>query len=216
MTPGRHYGAVCIGLAGFVLGQAILAQSRTLPPRDESGRDPAFAAFLAQFRETVKKKDTPALMRAVSPDIKNSFGGDDGAEAFRRIWDLNADSSPVWGVLNQLLGLGGRWFDDSQYCAPYVYTDFPDDLDPFEHAVIIGEGVRLRMAPDGKAQPIARLTYEIVQVVKRDPEWTQVRTLGGVRGFAATAYLYSPAAFRACFASNAAGAWQMRALVAGD
>ena len=204
--------------AAAVLAAVSLAfgQSRTLPPKDESGRDAKFAAFFARFREIVRKKDHAALLHVVDPNIKNSFGGDDGIANFNRIWEMDRDDSPVFGTLARLLGLGGSNFSPETYCAPYVAVRFPDDLDAFEHLVVSGTGVRLRAEASVTSPVLDRFSFDIVRMVEHGPEWTQVRTLSGVNGFVATRYLYSPVGFRACFVRRETGDWLLSMLVAGD
>jgi hypothetical protein len=198
-----------------LVSSLAFGQSRTLPPKDESGRDAQFAAFFAKFRETVKQRDTAALLRVVSPVIKNSFGGNDGAAEFREMWEIEKPGSEVWPVLDRLLGLGGAWFDPNLYCAPYLFQKFPNDLDAFEHAVVVGTGVRLRENASLAARVRAGLSFEIVRVIEMGEEWTEVRTLGGTNGFIASQYIYSPVGYRACFQKSGAE-WRMTILIAGD
>jgi hypothetical protein len=114
------------------------------------------------------------------------------------------------------LSLGVHYSGPGTYCAPYVAVMFPDDLDRYEHDVVAGAGVRLRSAASADAPIVTTLTYEIVRVVERGPQWTSVRTLGGDSGYVATQFLYSPMGYRACFASDTVGAWRPSVLVAGD
>ncbi|MEI9813345.1 MAG: hypothetical protein WDO18_12180 [Acidobacteriota bacterium] len=62
---------------------------------------------------------------------------------------------------------------------------------------------------------LATLSYNIVEVLDRTPDWTKIRTESGLVGFVPIAYLYSPAAYRACFAKNAAGEWKLQSMSAG-
>jgi hypothetical protein len=202
--------------AGLIAAGLACAQTWKLPPKNEEGRDATLAAFLKSLRETVVRKDTAALLEAITPDIKNGFGGDDGAAAFRTSWELQKPNSPVFAVLQNVLSLGGTWFDAEQYCAPYVSASFPEGIDPFEHHAVIGDGVRLRAEPSSNAAVVARLSYDIVETLDRGAEWTQVKTHQGTVGYVASAYLYSPVGYRACFVKDASGKWRMRSLLAGD
>lgn len=221
MRPLRRRHSFTCGLVAFFVASLVFVssfasgQSRTLLPKDESGRDAQFAAFFAQFRETVEKRDTAALLRVVSPNIKNSFGGNDGVAEFREMWEIEKPGSKVWPVLDRLLRLGGAWFDPNLYCAPYLFQKFPNDLDAFDHQVVAGTGVRLRERPSLTAPVLDQLSFEIVRVIEMGEEWTQVRTLGGNRGFISSQYLYSPVGYRACFQESGAE-WTMTLLIAGD
>jgi hypothetical protein len=205
--------------AAMLLLAAALACAQTSklpPPKDDAGRDPGLAAYLARLREAVRVRDKSALLQLISPNIQNGFGGQDGEVFFRQIWELDTDRSPVWDVLQLVLSLGGVWFDQTLYCIPYVSQLFPEGLDPFEHSAVIGSGVRLREAPSPDAKVVATLTYDIVRVVRREAAWTEVRTQDGKAGFVSTAYLYSPVGYRGCIGKDNAGEWKMISLVAGD
>jgi len=205
------------GIAVCVAASLAFGQSRTLPPKDESGRDPQFAAFFTQFRAAVRRKDAAALVRMLSPGIQNTFGtGGQGAEEFQRIWEIEKPGSPVFDVLDKLLALGGVLSSPDTYCAPSIAILFPDDLDRYEHLVVAGTKVRLRSNASTDAAIVARLNNEIVRLVESGPQWTQVRTFSGLTGFIANEYVYSPVGYRACFARSSSGEWRLSVLVAGD
>jgi hypothetical protein len=189
---------------------------RVPPPPEQAGRDPALAAYLTRLREAVRAKDRGALLGLISPEIKNGFGGEDGEVFFRRIWELDAPNSPVWGVLDLILSFRGAWFDPQLYCMPYIAVLFPGEFDAFTHSVVVGSGVRLREAPAADARIVGSLVYDVVEVLNREAEWTEVRTQDGKSGYVATAYLYSPISYRACIGKNEAGEWKMITLLAGD
>jgi hypothetical protein len=204
------------GIAACLLAASLAsAQSWKLPLKNEESRDPGLVAFLKNLRDTARKNDVAALLRAISPQIKNGFGGDDGEAAFRRAWELDKGNSPVFAVLTNILSLGGAWIDD-QYCAPYLVAGFPPEIDAFSHHVVVGQGVRLRSAALPDAPVVARLSYDIVETLERTADWSRVKTHDGITGFISTAYLYSPIGYRACFMKDAAGNWHMVSLVAGD
>ena len=209
MRLRRSLSAVCLLGCTLALGQE-------LPPRDESGRDPSFAAFLAKLRETVRRQDTAGLMRIVSPTIQTSFGDDGGEEHFRMIWELEKPGSKVWGVLDRAFRLGIAYFPEGTLCAPYFAFHFPPDLDSFEHYIVAGTEVRLREAGSAQAPELARMSYTIVRLLEYGDEWSSVRLLDGRTGFVASQYLYSPVGYRACFSRNDEDQWQMALLVAGD
>ncbi len=205
--------------AFLVVAGLAFAQTQTYkvpPPREEAGRDPTLAAFFVKLRAAVKAKDSGALMSLVSPDIKNGFGGEDGVARFLQVWQIDTGNSPVWDVLKLILSIGGVWLDDQQYCLPYVSFRFPDEVDAFTHSVVLGASVRLHDAASASGRVIGSLSYDVVEVVKREADWTEIRTLDGKQGFISTAYLYSPVSYRACVMKNDAGEWKIRTLLAGD
>ncbi len=183
----------------------LLAQTRRLPPVDESARDPSLVAYLAKFRDAVEKMDRGALLPLVDPAIKLGFGGEDGIANFQ----------PDWPLLQRLLNLGGAWKAGS-YSVPYVFVKFPDELDPFDYAAVTGTGVWLRERPSADARGLRQLTYDIVKVDEQGEEWWKVETLSGQRGYISARFIASPIGYRAIFQKNPRGEWKLSALLAGD
>ena len=183
----------------------LLAQTRRLLPVDEAGRDPSLVAYLAKLKDAVATQDRAALVALVHPDIKNGFGGDDGVANFH----------PEWPVLERLLRMGGAW-KAQKFSIPYVFSKFPDDLDPFDYAAITGQGVWLREAPASTSRGVRQLSYDIVRVDDQGAEWWKVTTLQGEKGYVSATYIASPVGYRAIFQKNERGEWKMFALLAGD
>jgi hypothetical protein len=92
---------------------------------------------------------------------------------------------------------------------------FPGDLDPWKHHVVLNPDVKLRETASANGKVLAILAYNIVEVLDRKPEWTQVKTESGQVGYVQAGYTYSPAAYRACFAKNATGEWKLQSLASG-
>jgi hypothetical protein len=176
-----------------------------LLPVDESGRDPSLVAYLTKLKDAVSKHDLDALLPLIDAMIELSFGGENGIANFR----------PDWPLLARLLAMGGAW-QEQAFCFPYVFAKFPEDLDPFEHAAVTGQGVWLREAPAASARGVRQLSYEIVKVDDQGEEWWKVTTLGGERGYVSARFIAGPGGYRAIFEKSARGEWKMSALVAGD
>ena len=118
--------------------------------------------------------------------------------------------------------MGGGAFrgegEDRSFWAPYVYASWPEDVDAFEHVAATGSSVVVRDRPGPEAAEVARVDYEILELVRREEEseeWVRVRTQAGVEGWVASAEVRSPIGYRAGFNRND-GTWRMTALVAGD
>jgi hypothetical protein len=75
--------------------------------------------------------------------------------------------------------------------------------------------VTLREPPSGNGNVLAILASNIVELMDRQPDWTQVKTESGLVGYVPAGYTYSPAAYRACFSKDAAGEWKLQSLVSG-
>lgn len=203
----------------------IHAQAGKLLPVDEAARDPGFFAFRARLQEAVARHDVTAVLDAVDPNIKVDFGGAGGTADFRNAWKLqDGDKSPLWAELGLVLALGGGFHDDNTFMAPYSYSRFPDQLDAFQHAAVLGTDVRVRAEPNVGSPVLAALSFDIVRLSQagRDrmtpeqaQEWTAVELQGGRTGFIASRYVRSPIALRAIF-NKKDGRWRMTAFVAGD
>ena len=185
---------------------------------DEGLRDPDFVAFRTGLRQTIERRDVPALLRAVHPDIKNTFGDDNGIDAFKRLWRLDRADSKVWSELGAVLALGGTFQDPDQFVAPYVYAKWPETMDAFEHVALTGSNVRVRGAPSTNARILMAESYAILRLKSpgsTSESWTAVVLPDGRAGYVASRLARSPIDYRASFARTD-GRWRMTMFVAGD
>src|SRR5687768_2649042 len=146
---------------------SLAAQERRLLPVDEAGKDASFKSFRDKLINAVKKRDAKYVLSAVDPNIRNGFAGEDGIANFRKQWKINSSQSPLWSELLFVLTNGGAFQSEGKskiFTAPYIYSNFPSDLDAFEYSAIIGTNVRLRAKPSSSAATIAELSYNIVEV----------------------------------------------------
>jgi hypothetical protein len=206
---------------------APVVRQRQLLPTDEAVRHPDFFSFRAGLQAAVARRDLEALLAVVHPAIKNSFGGDDGVEAFRRMWKLDdtaaAAAGPdgtegIWAELGTVLALGGSFAGDGTFVAPYTFSRWPAEVDAFEHIVLLAANVRVRAAPGLDAPVIRSASFEIFPRAPASDGtdgWVGVRLGPGKVGHVAGALVRSPIDYRAIF-SRAAGRWQLVTFVAGD
>lgn len=203
----------------------IYAQERFVRPVDEGKRDKSFSEFRNKLIEAVKKRDKKYLLSILDPNIKASFGGDDGIKDFKAMWKIDSSKTKLWDELLKVLSNGGTFIDKKTFAAPYSFNAFPDDLDVFEYQMIFGNNVNLRAKPDLSAKVVTQLSYNIVKVdyeksVSEGSEeplykWLKITTLGGKTGFVSAEFVRSPIDFRAIF-EKIKGKWMMTAFVAGD
>jgi hypothetical protein len=207
---------------------SLAAQERRVLPVDEAERDASFKTFRDKLIAAVKKRDAKYVLSIVDPNIKNGFAGEDGIANFRKQWKITSADSPLWDELLFVLSHGGAFNQEGRskiFAAPYVYSSFPDNLDPFEYSAIIGTNVRLRAKPDVNAAQVADLSYSIVKVdyqnsVESKPNsgiytWLKVETLDGKTGFVSEQFVRSSIDYRAGFEKKR-GAWKMIFFLAGD
>jgi hypothetical protein len=204
------------------------AQERKLLPVDEAEKDASFKVFRDKLIGAVKKRDAKYVLSIVDPKIQNGFGGYDGIANFRKQWKIDSPKSELWNELLFALTNGGAFMRGGKtkiFAAPYVYSNFPDDLDAFEYSAIIGENVRLRAKPDTGAPVVANLSYNIVKVdyqnsVESKPNsgkytWLRVEIPGGEKGFVSEKFVRSSIDYRAGFEKKG-GQWKMIFFLAGD
>jgi hypothetical protein len=202
-----------------------VVSARKVLPVDESARGPSFQAFRERLLAALRNRDSAFLVSIIAPDIKFSFGGEEGAKAFRQRWTLAGAQSKIWDVLATILELGGTFTSPDQFWAPYLFTRFPNDLDAYTSGVILTQSAPVRARPPADSPVLKPLSYDIVKmdysgsVSEKDPAngyaWLKVQTPGGKAGFVARKDIRSPLDPHACFERKAAG-WILTVLVSGD
>lgn len=214
-----------VGLILLTVSIAI-SQERFLMPVDEGTSDATFSVFREKLVTATKAKDAKYIQSVLDPKIVTDFGGGRGIETFLKYWKRLTPQSDFWSEFLSVISNGGTFNTDSkskQFWAPYAFSSFPDDLDGFEHAAVIGTNVRLRSAPQAESDIVADLSYNLVKVEFEDPAssggkilgWTKIETLGGKKGYVKAEYVRSPTDYRASFKKKG-GFWKMTAFVAGD
>lgn len=204
-------------LLGTLAATPAQAQ-QTLKPVDQAIAQPDFFTFRARLQTALARRDKEAVLAVVHKDIKNSFGGDDGADEFKKAWNLDKPDSKLWETLATVLALGGIFEPDGSFTAPYVFTNWPDELDAFEHMAVTGSGVRVRSEPNPSAPTLATLSFTLVECLPdNDPDkpWVSIRLAGGKTGYIDHRYVRSSIDYRASF-SKIDGRWQMTFFLAGD
>ena len=221
-----------IGLVSLVVLAAACAPAAgwavKVYPVDQAGRDPSFAAFRRQLLHAAYEYDSRFVVAHLSPGIKTSFGSTGGIADFRQRWQPDRRDSDLWPVLIDVLTHGGSFGPPgqrAQFWAPYWFSTWPENQDPFFKAVIIGRQVPLRSVPRHSAPVSGRLTYDIVAVKTFQPvtekagsrsyRWLAVTTADGRKGYVPAGEARNPIGWRAGFA-NVGGRWLMEALIAGD
>ncbi len=218
----------CLSLCVLIvlLGAAVIGQERFLKPVDEAAEDASFLAFRNKLIAAVEKKDSRYILSMVDPKIKNGFGGRDGIANFRRDWKLDRHDSEFWPKFDWVIRNGGAFTGEgskkrNNFAAPYVYSNWPEDLDAFENFAITGTDVNLRKAPGTDSEVVGKLSYNIVKIESdlgadgRVPEWRRVSTLGGQTGYVHRDYVRSSVDYRAGFEKKR-GRWVMTFFLAGD
>ena len=156
-VTGRLLCSCALACLLLVTSVQTIAPPVQLLPVDEASRQPDFFSFRAQLQTSLARHDADAVMAVLDPNIKLSFGGDDGIENFRRMWRPTEADSELWAELGAVLALGGTFSSESSFTAPYVFSKWPDRFDGFEHVALIASNVRIRSAPQADASTVATL-----------------------------------------------------------
>lgn len=208
--------------------QTTAIQQDLLLPVDEASLDAGFQEFRDSFLVAVQSKDLAFLKNHLSPNIRYSFGINNGINGFLREWQL--DTSPaksrIWHELDQILTLGGS-FDKNKavFTAPYVFSNFPATIDSFENVAVIRQNVSIHLEPDTNSSVVIGLSYKVLKLADEklykstdttgdSTTWRKVETSAGA-GYVDNEYVRSPIDYRAQFRQEN-GVWKMIFFVAGD
>lgn len=202
-------------------------------PVDQAPANPDFLAFRDSLMEAITRKDVDYLLTHVDEHIKPSIADGEGKDFFIEMWRLaeNAEKSDIWKEMEQILNLGGIFYDAelTRFSAPYLFH--LDEMDISTEELVIGEGVRLRKQAGSAGEVMGKLSYEVVRRAPVDwdkPEpvisekidgeehnWQKVITQANDTGYIYGKYLRSPIDLRAHFNKKPEG-WRMVSLLAGD
>lgn len=233
--PGLIAGQACSQGDSTVPSDSATADSATpvaaldggapeLEPRDEAS--PSFREFRARTLEALARRDTTYLFGMLAPEIRNTFGDDDGIAGFRRVWNMDEPAnSQVWTALTRVLNMGGQQATDSTFTAPYVHAFWPDSIDAFEFVAVIRADARIHESPGGDTPARGSASHSILPIkawhglgesgVAADSTWAQVELPGGTTGWMRGVDVYSPVSWRAMFVKRG-DRWSMIFFVAGD
>jgi hypothetical protein len=212
-----------VALAAMPAGASEIAER--MKPWDEAAKDVSFLKFRNELKDIIARKDAAALMRVVAKDIKNGFGGEDGAANFRSFWKPEDQKSEVWRALSLVVEMGGNFDDATTFSAPWVFSAFPSDVDGFTAVVVTAEGAVMREKPGADAPVVRTLDHDILtfageapgklQHEASDADWLEVKDAKGRHGFVRHLDVRSPIDYRAYFEKRR-GKWLMTAFLAGD
>jgi hypothetical protein len=195
-----------------------------LEPRDEA--DASFREFRARTLEALARRDTTYLYGMLAPEIRNTFGDDDGIAGFRRVWHMdNPSTSQVWTALTRVLNMGGQQPTDSTFTAPYVHAFWPDSIDAFGFVAVTRTAALIHEGPGSDTPARGSASHSMLPIktwqgldesgVASDSTWAQVGLPGGATGWMRGVDVYSPVSWRAMFVKRG-NRWSMIFFVAGD
>ena len=221
-------GLLRAALAAVLITAAAsaVAQEVKLLPVDEATADASWLRFKARLVDALVKRDQKFIVGIVDGKIRN-ISDKDGIAEFRKLWELNSASSPLWVELPKILFLGGAYVKRdkgvTEFCGPYVHYKWPDDAPASASGAIVAKEVLVKTAPSTEAGTLQTLSYDLVNVLDwevadeskdvRQP-WVKIQTKTGT-GFVPEEQIRSPLEYRACFVKSGAS-WRMTGLEVGE
>lgn len=205
-------------VAAALIWPLVVAGQTRLLPVDQAASVPDFFSFRARLQLAVARRDANAVLAVLARDVKLSFGGDAGVDSFKAMWKPTAPDSTLWETLAAVLSLGGTFASDGSFTAPYVFTQWPQGKDAFEHMAAIGSGVRVRSAASADAPVVGALDFSVVELAEppaADAAWVKIKLSADRTGFVGREFLRSPIDYRIRFA-RLDGRWQVVFFLAGD
>ena len=199
---------VWVVIGGQASPQSGFAAPAQCLPRDQAAQKPDFFSFRAQLQMAVARRDLRAVLAATDPQIRTSFGSDDGLASFRR--QLSDPAGQAWEELASVLALGGWFQDDLTFRAPYT-----DSCGGGDDVIVIASDVRVRSKPSSTASALSSVSFEVLRGQWAKDGWVEVQLQDGRKGFVAEALVRSPIGYRAWFI-RVQGLWKMTAFIAGD
>ncbi|MET0179201.1 MAG: hypothetical protein ABW194_01805 [Novosphingobium sp.] len=185
-------------------------------PKDECAALPGFAAFREALFAAIRTRDGDGLAKLADPAVRLDFGGGAGPDELRR--RLATTRPELWDELDSIVRLGCA-ADGGVATMPWVFSRWPDSVDPYAGRLVLGTSVPLRRRPAPAAPERERLDWALVSLAGDgfDPKapYTEVTAPGGARGFVETARLRSLLDYR-IIADRIDGEWRITALIAGD
>lgn len=176
-----------------MLAQRGTNVGRRLPPIDQSARNPALRQFRQDLLGILARRDAARLIGLLTDDVQSKLGEETGPAAFQRFWSLEHAASQFWRECAEALQLGGTFLSTGEYAAPYVYSAFPDDLDPNEYDVVVRPATVLRTEPRRGAPAVETLRWDILEIQEfNDAPWRFVRSAAGRLGYVERSAVRSP------------------------
>lgn len=211
-------------LALFV--QASAAQSGKLLPVDEGAADPQWPRFKARLLDALARRDQQFILDVVDRNIRNT-SDTAGIEEFKKLWEPQSATSPLWTELPKVLFLGSvyvkRDAKTRELCAPYVHFRWPHDEADNASGAIIARQTALKAQPAAGSATLATLSYDIVDVSSWEVDdenkasaqrWVKLKA-GTLEGYVPEEHVRSPLEYHACFVMSG-GRWRMTALEVGE
>ena len=213
------------GLPILFLALTPAPQSGTqLLPRDEAADVEDLVEVRTAILEALDRSDYKTVASYASPEVEAYYDAVPGrAELIRCLKEEGLARS-----MKQALNAGGTFYRedgvDLMFIAPSLFGNFPDDLDPFTHAIVYGTDVNIRSKPDVKSEILTQLSYHIVEMPDHTPEkcqsgsrhqWHRIKLPDGRHGYLADDFTWTVGSPRFHF-MKVNGTWRLEFVMTGE
>jgi hypothetical protein len=198
-------------LAAALYPFALPAQERRLEPTDEAAKDVSWTWFKKRLLTALESRDRKFVLGILDRSVRSGVEGGRGVAEFRKQWELDSDSSPLWQELKAALLLPSAYHRPEkgplELCVPYVAVRWPQDMDAFKGGAIVAQDVRVKSAPSSASDTVATLSYDMVDVADWEVDdkdagsmqkWVRIWIKSGM-GFVPEEQIRSPVEHTACF-----------------
>lgn len=185
----------------------IIQERNKIYPVDQSPLDTSLFVFWVQLRKAVEKKDIFYIMDHLDPNIDNGPDYPSTVAGFVEKWHLknevSTQVSDLWLAMDRLLNLGGVLNQrKTKFISPYYTALLPNNAAKDSLGVILGQGVRIRTAPNSESKILMVKSHDIVPV--KDPNgpeeligvesfpWVKIMLRDSTEGFVYGKYLGQP------------------------
>ena len=177
-------------------------------------------SFKNRLLNAVAKRDRKFVASILHANVRSGLKGGRGVAEFRKQWELDSDSSPLWQELGAALFLGSAWSKrekgPAELCSPYVAVKWPQDVDAYDGGAIVTKDALVKAAPSADSATVATMAYNLVvvtdwEVNDKAPEarqkWVKIRIPYG-EAYVPEEQVRSPIEHTACFV-KAEGGWRL-------
>ncbi|MDH3326850.1 MAG: hypothetical protein OEM38_09065 [Gammaproteobacteria bacterium] len=199
--------------------------SYQLLPVDEGVRDQEFVNFRSELLAVVLAREPEVFVTMMDQQILNGLHEPRGMKQFLKKWEPDSIDSELWATLEHILTMGGGFVRSEkgvEFCAPYVFSHFPDNLDIFAYGAVIGGDVALKAEPSASSATQKYLSYDLLTVLDwvstqdesgSGESWLKVTTLKGDKGYVDRQLVRSPSDYSVCFLKTDNRGWKINSLL---
>ena len=158
-----QYEAFLKSRGSDTLPRKIIKERGKIYPADQSVLDTTLFVFINQLQKAIDDKDIFFILDHLDEEVNNGEGYANSTDGFVDKWrlknDVSTQLSDLWIVLRHILRNGGVINNRrTRYVAPYYRALYPVQTPSDTTGVILGQGVRIRTAPNSSSKIMQTLS----------------------------------------------------------